>query len=147
MVVEPSQTDTDMWRTADDMVADVESGLSAEHRALYAKHVAGMKRFVPVARKMAVPTSKVVAVVVEALTARRPKARYLVGLGNRAQVALMTNTLPPFGIGFWRRSSGCRAGRDGRVRQTSPACAARILQAEAAGLRWFAAAGGCGASR
>lgn len=92
VVVEPSQTDTDMWRTADDMVADVESGLSAEHRALYAKHVAGMKRFVPVARKMAVPTSKVVAVVVEALTARRPKARYLVGLGNRAQVALMTNT-------------------------------------------------------
>lgn len=66
--------------------------MSAEHRALYAKHVAGMKRFVPVARKLAVPTSKVVAVVIEALTARRPKARYLVGLGNRAQVALMTNT-------------------------------------------------------
>lgn len=90
-VVEPAQTDTDMWRTADDMVKQLESGLSSEHRALYAKHIAGMKKFIPISRKLAVPTDKVVAVVVEALTARRPRARYIVGLGSRAQVALMTN--------------------------------------------------------
>ncbi|MGV0743644.1 SDR family NAD(P)-dependent oxidoreductase [Mycolicibacterium sp. XJ870] len=90
-VVEPAQTDTDMWRTADDMVIQTEAAMSPEHRTLYAKHIAGMKKFVPMARKMAVPTSKVVAVVEEALTARRPRARYIVGLGNKAQVALMTN--------------------------------------------------------
>ena len=37
------------------------------------------------------PTEKVSAVVEEALTARRPRARYVVGLANKLQVALMTN--------------------------------------------------------
>src|SRR6185369_6932538 len=41
VVVEPAQTDTDMWRTADDMVAELEAGLTPEHRTLYAKHIAG----------------------------------------------------------------------------------------------------------
>ncbi|MFN3003922.1 SDR family NAD(P)-dependent oxidoreductase [Mycolicibacterium wolinskyi] len=91
VVVEPAQTDTDMWRTADDMVIQTEAAMSTEHRVLYAQHVAGMKKFIPMARKMAVPTSKVVAVVEEALTARRPRARYIVGLGNKLQVAFVTN--------------------------------------------------------
>lgn len=90
-VVEPAQTDTDMWRTADDMVVELENAMSAEHRTLYDKHIAGMKKFIPMSKKMAVPTSNVVAVVEEALTARRPRARYLVGLGNKFQVSLMTN--------------------------------------------------------
>ncbi len=90
-VVEPSQTDTDMWRTADDMVAELETSMSAEHRVLYDKHIAGMKRFIPISKKMAVPTSNVVAVVEEALTARRPRARYVVGLGSKLQTSIMTN--------------------------------------------------------
>ena len=40
---------------------------------------------------MAVPAEKVSAVVEEALTARRPRARYVVGVGPKLQVALMTN--------------------------------------------------------
>ncbi|HEX3287878.1 MAG TPA: SDR family NAD(P)-dependent oxidoreductase [Mycobacterium sp.] len=87
VVIEPSQTDTDMWRTAADMVLEVEAGMSQAHRDLYAKHIAGMKKFVPRARKMASPTDKVVAVVDEALTARRPKARYVVGLLPKIQAA------------------------------------------------------------
>ncbi len=90
-VVEPAQTDTDMWRTADDMVVELETSMSAEYRALYDKHIAGMKRFIPMSKKMAVPTSNVVAVVEEALTARRPRARYLVGLGSKFQVSIMTS--------------------------------------------------------
>jgi NAD(P)-dependent dehydrogenase (short-subunit alcohol dehydrogenase family) len=90
VVVEPAQTDTDMWRTADDMVAELEAGLSAEHRGLYAKHIAGFKKMIPMSQRMAVPTAKVSAVVEEALTARRPRARYIVGLGPKAQVALMS---------------------------------------------------------
>lgn len=91
VLVEPAQTDTDMWRTADDMVIQAEAAMSTEHRVLYAQHVAGMKKFIPMARKLAVPTSKVVAVVEQALTARRPRARYIVGLGNKLQVAFVTN--------------------------------------------------------
>lgn len=90
VVVEPAQTDTDMWRTADTMVAELEAGLTAEHKGLYAKHIAGFKKMIPMSQRMAVPTAKVSAVVEEALTARRPRARYIVGFGPKAQVALMT---------------------------------------------------------
>jgi NAD(P)-dependent dehydrogenase (short-subunit alcohol dehydrogenase family) len=91
VLIEPAQTDTDMWRTAGDMVREVEAGMSPAHRDLYAKHILGMKKFVPRARKMASPTDKVVAVVVEALTARRPKARYVVALLPKIQTVLVTN--------------------------------------------------------
>ena len=91
VLIEPAQTDTDMWRTAGDMVLQIEVDMSPEHRELYAKHIAGMKKFVPAARKMASPTTKVVAVVEEALTARRPKARYVVALLPKVQAAVVPN--------------------------------------------------------
>jgi NAD(P)-dependent dehydrogenase (short-subunit alcohol dehydrogenase family) len=90
-IVEPGQTDTDMWRTANDMVERGEAMLTAEHRDLYARHIAGFKKMIPLSQKMAVPAEKVSAVVEAALTARRPRARYVVGAGNKLQVALMTN--------------------------------------------------------
>lgn len=91
VVVEPAQTDTDMWRKADDMVVELETATSADHHALYGRHIAGMKKMIPLSQKMAVDPAKVVAVVEEALTARRPKARYIVGLGPKLQAALLTN--------------------------------------------------------
>lgn len=90
-VVEPAQTDTDMWRTADTMVEEMESALSPDERALYARHVVGMKKLIPMARRMAVAPEKVALVVERALSARRPRPRYVVGAGPRAQAALMTN--------------------------------------------------------
>ena len=91
VLIEPAQTDTDMWRTAGDMVQQIEAEMSPDDRDLYAKHIAGMKKFVPRARKMASPTSKVVAVVQEALTARRPRARYVVALLPKIQTVVVTN--------------------------------------------------------
>lgn len=89
-IVEPAQTDTDMWRTADDMADEAEAALAPEHRALYARHLAGFKKTIPVSQRLAVPAGKVSAVVEEALTARRPRARYVVGVGPKLQVALIT---------------------------------------------------------
>jgi hypothetical protein len=48
---------------------------------------------------MAVPAEKVSAVVEEALTARKPRPRYVVGLGPKLQVALLTNL--PAGARDW----------------------------------------------
>ncbi len=90
-IVEPAQTDTDMWRTADDMVEQTEAALTSEQRDLYTRHIAGMRKMIPLSQRLAVPTEKVSAVVEEALTARRPRARYVVGVGPKLQVALMTN--------------------------------------------------------
>ena len=90
-IVEPAQTSTDIWHTADDMVEQAVATVTPEQRDLYARHIAGMKKMIPVSQKMAVPAQRVSAVVEEALTARRPRARYVVGAGPKLQVALMTN--------------------------------------------------------
>jgi NAD(P)-dependent dehydrogenase (short-subunit alcohol dehydrogenase family) len=105
-IVEPSQTDTDMWRTADDTVEQTEVALTAEHRELYARHIAGFKKMIPVSQKLAVPAEKVAAVVEEALTARRPRPRYVVGIGPKLQVALMTNLPASLRDRVLRRASG-----------------------------------------
>ncbi len=47
-VVEPAQTDTDIWRQADAEVERSEAALTADQRAMYAPHIEGMKKFVPV---------------------------------------------------------------------------------------------------
>jgi len=91
VIVEPAQTDTDMWRTADTMFDEAEAALTPEHRAMYARHMAGMKKMIPIARRMAVDPAKVSTVVEKSLTTRRPRARYVVGVGPKAQVVLMTN--------------------------------------------------------
>jgi NAD(P)-dependent dehydrogenase (short-subunit alcohol dehydrogenase family) len=91
VIVEPAQTDTDMWRTASDVFDESEAAMEPEHRDLYDRHLAGMKRVIPIARRMAVPPERVSAVVETALTTRRPRARYVVGVGPKAQVRIVTN--------------------------------------------------------
>lgn len=106
VLVEPAQTDTDIWRTADTMAEQTEAALTPEHRALYARHIAGMRKAIPMTQKTAVPAEKVSAVVEEALTARRPRARYVVGAGPKLQVALMTNLPTAVRDRVLRRVSG-----------------------------------------
>jgi NAD(P)-dependent dehydrogenase (short-subunit alcohol dehydrogenase family) len=90
VLVEPAQTDTDMWRTADTLVDDTAAALPTTARELYHRHLQGLKKSLPLSQKLAGPPQKVAAVVEEALTARRPRARYVVGAGARLQLALVT---------------------------------------------------------
>jgi NAD(P)-dependent dehydrogenase (short-subunit alcohol dehydrogenase family) len=90
VVVEPAQTDTDMWDTAPDMVAEAEAALSPANRELYSRHLAGFKKRIPLSQKMAVAPEKVAAVVERALTASRPRPRYVVGGAPKVQAALMS---------------------------------------------------------
>ena len=94
VLVEPAQTDTDMWRTADQLLEESIAGLAPEHRDLYAKHIDGQRRSIPRSQKMAAPAEGVAAIVEKALTARRPKARYVVGAGPRI-MGLVGRHLPP----------------------------------------------------
>jgi NAD(P)-dependent dehydrogenase (short-subunit alcohol dehydrogenase family) len=89
-VVQPAQTDTDLWRDADQSVVEMEAALSPQHRALYSKHVAGMRKSIPASQRLAVNPEKVAKVVLEALTAAKPRARYPVGLPAALQMTLMT---------------------------------------------------------
>jgi len=85
VVVQPGQTDSDMWRTADAVVEQTEATMTPEHRDLYAKHIVGMKKFVPRFQRLAVPVDHVAAVVEKSLNARKPRARYVVGFGPGLQ--------------------------------------------------------------
>jgi NAD(P)-dependent dehydrogenase (short-subunit alcohol dehydrogenase family) len=88
VLIEPGTIDTDIWREAEETVDRAEAALSPEHRSLYADHVTTFRRAVPKIRSSASQPEKVAAAIERALTAERPKARYLVGTDARVQVAL-----------------------------------------------------------
>lgn len=87
-LVEPGAVDTDIWRRADETTEAAEAAMTPAHRALYAKHLAGMRRFVPRMQRQAAPAEKVAAAVHAALTAKRAPVRVLVGTEAKAQLAL-----------------------------------------------------------
>jgi NAD(P)-dependent dehydrogenase (short-subunit alcohol dehydrogenase family) len=93
VLVEPAQTDTDMWRGADAQLDDSVAALLPAHRELYAKHIAGFRKTIPRSQRMAAPVDGVAATIEKALTAPRPRARYVVGTGPRLQ-ALMAKLTP-----------------------------------------------------
>ncbi len=87
-LVEPTQTDTDLWRQAETELDQSLASLSPQHRELYAKHTAGFRKSIPRMQRMAAPVDGVAATIEQALRARRPRARYVVGAGARPQAVL-----------------------------------------------------------
>ena len=77
-----------MWREAESALEASVAALTPEHRELYARHIEGSRKMIPRAQKMASPVEGVAATIERALTARRPKARYVVGAGPRVQGVL-----------------------------------------------------------
>ncbi|MGV0838142.1 SDR family oxidoreductase [Mycolicibacterium thermoresistibile] len=97
IVIQPTQTDTDMVRNADAMVEQTAAAMRPEHRDLYAKHIGGMRKFIRQFHPSAVPADNVAAAVAQALTVRRPRSRYIVGITHqfpRLQAIILPN-LPP----------------------------------------------------
>jgi NAD(P)-dependent dehydrogenase (short-subunit alcohol dehydrogenase family) len=92
VLVEPAMTDTDLWRQAPQTLESEEAEMSAEHRDLYAGHLAGMRKTIPRVQKMAKPVAGVAAAIERALTAPRPRARYMIGADVKAQAALSAVT-------------------------------------------------------
>jgi NAD(P)-dependent dehydrogenase (short-subunit alcohol dehydrogenase family) len=93
VLVEPAQTDTDIWRNAGADLEDAVAGLSSEHRELYAKHIEGFRKSIPRSQPMASPVDGVAATIEKALNAKRPRARYVVGTSAKAQ-AMMAQLTP-----------------------------------------------------
>ncbi len=91
-LVEPGTTRTDIWTGILEDFDRMEEGLTEEHRRLYERQNAAMRRLLPRLQKAAVPPEKVAAAVQRALTDRRPRARYLCDAPSRAQVVLSSMT-------------------------------------------------------
>jgi NAD(P)-dependent dehydrogenase (short-subunit alcohol dehydrogenase family) len=106
IVIQPAQTDTDMWQKADETVEQTAAALSPEQRELYEGHIEGMRRSVPHAQKLAVPADNVADTILRALTSRRPRARYIVGMAPRAQIAVARVLPTPVLDTALRRAAG-----------------------------------------
>jgi len=87
LLIEPGPIETGMWGDAlvayDRMVAT----LSPENQALYAPHFAGSRKLMAMIQKNTADPLTVARAVEHALTARRPKRRYLLDASSRAQKA------------------------------------------------------------
>ena len=86
--IEPGAIATEIWSRGADEGEAVAGRLPAEGRELYARPLAAMGGVAGKMNRIAIPPERVARVVERALTARRPRERYLVGLDARAQVLL-----------------------------------------------------------
>ena len=93
VLVEPGPIDTDIWRGAEDQFSATIDAMSDEHRRLYDGLITGSRKLIRTTAKRAVPVEKVVKVIEQAVTAPRPRTRYVVGADARAQL-LMRTVLP-----------------------------------------------------
>jgi NAD(P)-dependent dehydrogenase (short-subunit alcohol dehydrogenase family) len=112
VLVEPAMTDTDLWRKAPETLDSGEAEMAAEHRDLYAEHIAGLRKTIPKMQRLAKPVDGVAATIERALTAPRPRARYIVGADARVQAALSAVTPTRLKDGAF----GLVTGTPGRMR-------------------------------
>lgn len=96
-LVEPGPTDTGSWREVPRMIDDMDEAMSPAHRELYSRHTAGLRSVVSRLGTRAMPPDAVARVVERALTARRPRARYLAGTDAHAMIA--TKAVLPTAVG------------------------------------------------
>jgi NAD(P)-dependent dehydrogenase (short-subunit alcohol dehydrogenase family) len=92
--VEPGSVATEIWRKGTEQVHGVHEWLGEEGEALYGPAVDAMAGAARKTGERGVPPQRVAEVVETALTARRPRARYLVGADARGMVTAR-NVLGP----------------------------------------------------
>lgn len=84
-LVEPANTKTDMWDEAQTMFDAGVAGMTDEERTLYGGHMKGMRRTLGMMQKTAAPVESVAKTIEHALAAKRPRARYIVGVPAKLQ--------------------------------------------------------------
>ncbi|MBJ7470007.1 MAG: SDR family oxidoreductase [Solirubrobacteraceae bacterium] len=105
-LIEPAQTDTDLWRLAEAAFDDSFATLADDQRDLYAKHMKGFRKTIPISQKLASPADGVAKSIEHALTAKRPRARYVIGAAPKAQAFLMNLTPSVIGDPILSRLTG-----------------------------------------
>jgi NAD(P)-dependent dehydrogenase (short-subunit alcohol dehydrogenase family) len=79
IAIEPGTIATPIWEKSSQEAEKVLAGLTPEQRDLYGKRLAKAAKMIERQNKRGAPPEKVAAAVEKALTASRPKPRYLVG--------------------------------------------------------------------
>jgi NAD(P)-dependent dehydrogenase (short-subunit alcohol dehydrogenase family) len=91
--VEPGAVATPIWEKSRDTAEQATGAMPAEALKLYGAGFAAISKFISQGERSGVPPLEVARVVEHALTATRPKTRYVVGRDARMRLAL-TRLLP-----------------------------------------------------
>jgi NAD(P)-dependent dehydrogenase (short-subunit alcohol dehydrogenase family) len=79
VLIEPGSIATPIWEKGDQAGREIEREMEARHRELYSERVDAIRDAARKTGAEGIPPERVAEVVAEALTADRPKTRYLVG--------------------------------------------------------------------
>ncbi len=88
-LVEPGPIATPIWRKSRNAVDELTAAAVSNLFSFYADDFDAVRRTTEQAAARALPVQRAVATVMRALTARRPKARYTVGLQSRILIGLI----------------------------------------------------------
>ena len=86
IAVEPGSIDTEIWRKGTEQAEELAAALPPEGHELYDDKIPKMLGMARRIASHAIPPDRVAKVVERALTARRPRARYVVGADARALI-------------------------------------------------------------
>jgi NAD(P)-dependent dehydrogenase (short-subunit alcohol dehydrogenase family) len=89
-LVEPGSADTEIWRKGQESASEVLDALPPEAKELYGERLESTRELAVKVADRAFPAEKVAKAIEHALTAKRPRPRYLVGADARVQVGLRT---------------------------------------------------------
>lgn len=87
-LIEPGSIATPLWRKGVSAADAHRQGLSAAEQERYAAQMDGALKAAAMAEKIAIPPERCAKVIEHALTARRPKGRYLVGPDAHVQATV-----------------------------------------------------------
>lgn len=88
-IVEPGAIATPIWETSQKISLEVEAEMPAEGKHLYESAAKSIREAVAQAAARAIPPDAVVEAVLHALTAKRPKPRYLVGRDAKVRAIML----------------------------------------------------------
>jgi len=91
-VIEPGSIRTEIWRRGIDAGNSIQERIPDERRELYAPLTGGVRRLAERLQDRAIPPERVADRIAHALTARRPRTRYLVG--TDARIRALAGLLP-----------------------------------------------------
>jgi NAD(P)-dependent dehydrogenase (short-subunit alcohol dehydrogenase family) len=80
ILIEPGGVRTPIWRKGNEVAAELQERMPAEAEQLYGEMIAGLRReTAKIEQKTGIEPAAVAEIIGRALTARRPRTRYLVG--------------------------------------------------------------------
>lgn len=87
-IVEPGAIDTPIWDRGEALAAEIAERSPVAQEELYGEAIERFRKLVHQTAKRGIAPEKVARAIAHALTADRPRSRYLVGLDARGQVLL-----------------------------------------------------------